>query len=143
MTQSRATLTILSEDLSVNEVSDTIGESPDWSVEKGTAIKGEPGNVHRYTAVGFESRVDSDAPPAAHVEDVLARVEPAKEAIRRLAGRRRASGSRGVPVKLSVHLESSRLMTGLEFSDSQLSAIADFGAHLGIAVDASPAIEVG
>jgi hypothetical protein len=134
--QSHATLTIISATLSVDELVQAIGLTPDRTVEKGTQVKGKGGGVHRYSAASFESRPDRQAPPPEHIDDLLIRLSPAKEAILKLADGAHAPGSRGVPVRLSVYIfESAPRMVGLDLSAAQLMAIGEFGAHFGVVVD--------
>jgi Domain of unknown function (DUF4279) len=132
---SRASLAILSPTLSVDEIVRAVALIPDWSAEKGTPIPGEAGNRHRYTAVAFESHLDAEADPAAHIDDLLSRVMPAKKAISALADATRAPGARGVPVRLSLYVESSRRMLGIDVSANQLAAMRELGAHFGVEVD--------
>lgn len=115
-----------------------IALDPDWRVEKGSPVKGNAGNVHRYAVVAFESRVEPQAEPSDHVDDVLHRAAPAQAAIRVLADPQLPAGSRGVPVSLSLYLESSEAMFGFDISADQLAAMARLGAHFGVEVDADP-----
>jgi hypothetical protein len=133
--RSHATLTILSSTLSVDEMTRAIALTPDRTVEKGSPVKGKGGNVHRYSGVSFESRSDRQAGPEAHIDDLLVRLSPARDAIRRLADGTHAAGTRGVPVRLSLYVESSRSVVGLDVSSAQLTAIGELGAHFGVEVD--------
>lgn len=133
--RSHATLTILSSTLSADELVRTIGVTPDRIVEKGSPVKGRGGGVHRYSVVAFESRPDRQADPPDHIDELLLRLGPAKEAIQALAGPARAPGSRGVPVRLSLYIESPRRMLGIDMSAEQLTAIGEFGAHFGVELD--------
>jgi hypothetical protein len=132
--RTRATLTILSPALSVDDIAQKLGLHPDWSVEKGTPVTRTASEVHRYTAVSFESRLDEEAEPSAHIEDLLLRLTPVKDAIRSLAGPAPGPGTRGAPVRLSLHIESSRSMLGIDISADQLAAIAELGAYWGVEV---------
>ena len=131
----RATLTILSRTLKVDELVRAIALTPDRIVEKGSPITGKGGNVHRYSVVEFESHLDAEAEPSAHIDELLLRLSPTKEAIRALAEPNCAPGARGVPVRLSLYIESPRKMLGIDLSAEQLTAIGEFGAHLGVEVD--------
>jgi hypothetical protein len=135
MKRSRATLTILSRTLSADDVVRAIASTPDRIVEKGSPVKGKGGNVHRYSVVEFESHLEPEAEPSAHIDELLLRLSPAKEAIRALADPTSAPGSRGVPVRLSLYIESPRKMLGIDMSAEQLTAIGEFGAHFGVEVD--------
>jgi Domain of unknown function (DUF4279) len=135
VTHSRATLTILSRLHSTDEIVRALGLTPDRIVEKDTPVQGKGGNVHRYNVVEFESHVDAEAEPSAHVDNLLLRLSPAKETIRAFAEPARAPGGRGVPVRFSLYIESARQMFGIDMSAEQLRAIGECGAHLGVEVD--------
>jgi Domain of unknown function (DUF4279) len=133
--RSRATLTILSRTLTADELVRAIGVTPDRVVEKGSPVKGTSGGVHRYSVVAFESHLDADAEPSTHLDELLLRLSPIREAIRALADPGCAPGARDVPVRLSLYIESPRRMLGIDLSAERLAAIGEFGAHLGVEVD--------
>lgn len=135
MRRSRATLTILSATLSADELVKAIALTPDGIVERGSPVSGSSGNLHRFSVVSFESHLDPQADPFAHVDELLQRLAPARDAIRALAGSARPAESRDVPVRLSLHVESTHRMLGLDLSAEQLAVIAKLGAHLGVSVD--------
>jgi hypothetical protein len=102
--------------------------------ERGSQVTGASGNLHKYTAVAFQSGLASDATPSAHTEALLQRLSAAKSQIRALAGAPLPPEARGVPVTFSLNVESSDAMFGFELSAEQLAAIAQLGAHFGVEV---------
>jgi hypothetical protein len=135
MKRTRATLAVLSTKLSADELAKAIASTPSWSVEKGTPVSKGARTLRRYSCVAFESALDSDADPSAHIDELLARLAPAQDAIRRLAGSPMSSDSRGVPVRVTLNIESSHEMFGFDLSSAQLTAIGELGAHLGVELD--------
>lgn len=132
--RTRATLVILSEVLSVDEIVSAVALTPDWTAERGTPVTGGSGNLRKYTAVAVQSGLAPDAPVSAHADVLLNRVSEAKDEIRALAGAAVPPESRGVPVSFSLNVESSDGMFGFGLSAGQLLAIAELGAHLGVEV---------
>jgi hypothetical protein len=135
ITRCRASLTILSSVLSADEIAQKLALHPDGSVDKGTPLTGNAGDNHRYTALTFESHLREDAELSAHIDELLRRLKPAKDAIRSLAGPAPGPGTRGAPVRLSLHIESSRRMLGVDLTADQLEAIAELGAYWSVEVD--------
>jgi hypothetical protein len=133
----RATLTVMSQSLSVAELEAKVGLTPDWSAEKGSPVSKGAVTLHKYTTLGFVSTVDRYAAPAAHIDSVLGRVEVQQDAVRALAGGDHPADARGVPVRLSVHLETEGEMFGFDVSARQLAALSNLGAHFGVEVVAS------
>lgn len=132
--RTRATLVILSQTRSVDEIVRAVALEPDWTAERGSPVTGASGNLRKYTAVAFQSDPASDATPSAHAEGLLKRLSGAKSQIRALAGAPLPPESRGVPVSFSLRIESSDAMFGFELSAEQLAAIAELGAHFGVEV---------
>lgn len=133
--RSYVTFTITSSTHSVDELVRAIGLIPDRTVEKGSPVRGTRGNVHRYSAVSFRSRIDHHAEPGAHIDELLLRLSPARDAIRGLVEQRLAEEPQSVPARLSLYIKSSRSMVGLDVTSAQLTAIGELGARLGVEVD--------
>jgi hypothetical protein len=133
--RANATFTILSSTLSVDEMVRAVSLTPDRSVEKGSPVKGTGGGIHRYSAVSFRSRTDCHADPGAHIDDLLLRLSPAGDAIRRLVEQRLADEPQSVPARLSLYVKSSRSVVGLDVTSAQLTAIGELGAYFGVEVD--------
>jgi hypothetical protein len=109
--------------------------TPDRTAEKGSPVNGTGGGIHRYSAVSFRSRIDHHAEPAAHIDDLLLRLSPARDAIRRLVEQRLAEEPQSVPARLSLYVKSSRSVVGLDVTSAQLTAIGQLGARFGVEVD--------
>jgi hypothetical protein len=135
LTRSNASFTILSGTLSVEEMVGRVALTPDRTVEKGSPVKGTGGNSHRYSVVSFKSRIERQAQPEAHIDDLLLRLDPARDAIRRLVEERLAEEPESVPARLSLYVRSSRSVVGLSVSSAQIKAIGELGAHLDVEVD--------
>lgn len=133
--RSNAAFTILSSTLSVDEMVQAIGLTPDRTVDKGSPIKGTRGGVYRYNAVSFNSHIAHHGDPGAHIDDLLLRLSPAQEAIRGLVEQRLVEEPQSVPARLSLYVESSRSVVGLDVTHAQLTAIGELGAHFGVEVD--------
>ncbi len=95
----------------------------------------EGGGIHRYSAMSFRSRTDCHADPGAHIDDLLLRLSPARDAIRRVVEQRLAEEPQSVPARLSLYVKSSRSVVGLDGTNAQLTAIGELGAHFGVEVD--------
>lgn len=133
--RSNASFTTLSSTLSVDELTRAIALTPDKTAERGTPVKGAGGGLHRYSVVSFKSRVDRQADPEAHIDDLLLRLGPARDAIRKLTEQRLAEEPQSVPARLSLYVESSASVVGLDVPSRQLKAIWELGAHFGVEVD--------
>jgi hypothetical protein len=139
--RSLASLTVYSRTPSLGELEQLVPISADWSKEKGTQRGRQPGNVHPHNVVVFESHLDRAAGLSAHVDDVLGRLDPAKDALRSFAQRARsegfqsASGRPFAPVVFWLRAESAEDTIGFDISNDQLKAICDLGAVLAVELE--------
>jgi len=132
--QSEAVLVILSEDLSANDLADAVGLSPDRSWNRGDMMRvGRPRRA--YHGVEFRSRLDPAMDPDDHLADLLARVSPHRDQLKKLAARLNASSQRKDLVRVWVTHLTSNGMPGYDFSPDQLRQVNDLGAYLGISID--------
>jgi hypothetical protein len=139
-----AALWIYSRTLSVADLERLVPFPPDRSREKGTPISRRtplgrrPGSLQPHSVVTYESHVSRSEKMSAHLDDLLSRLEPAKDALREFAERARSEGfqsSRGLPsapISLSLWAYSTEGTVGVDISPDQLKAIFDLGADLGI-----------
>jgi hypothetical protein len=140
--RSRATLCIYSRILSVQELEQLVPFPPDGSRQQGTQMGRQPGNVYPHSVLSFESHIDRSASPQAHLEDLLGRLSPATDALRAFVQRAqlddvqpRAKGRKWIPVRISLHAESSDGHMGVEIAPDQLKAIEDMGAVLDVELE--------
>jgi hypothetical protein len=134
--RSSAVLTIQSHARSREELLRLVPGTPDESWQKGDRYKGERSSK-RYVHSGaeFRSRVGRSAPAEEHVDDLLARVAPATEALRGLAEQAAREDPEIIAVQLRVIVETNRGEVGLALANRQLRTIADLGAEfLGVEV---------
>jgi Domain of unknown function (DUF4279) len=109
---------------------------PDRTVEKGTPrSRRNPDNVHPHSGVSFESRLDRSTDIQAHLDDLLERLGPARDAFRTFVEKTRMEDPDAVPVRIWLYLESSEQMVGFDVTDEQLRAVSEFGAHLAVEFD--------
>lgn len=147
--RSLASLSIYSRTLSVDELKQLVPFPPEQSREKGTPRGRQPGNVHPHSVVVYESHLDRAQSLSAHLEDLLTRVAPAKDAVRAFAGRARAegfqspSGLPSAPVILRLYSRNADGTIGLGVSTDQLKAIFDLGADLAVELETDETIVAG
>jgi hypothetical protein len=145
--RSLASLSIYSRRLSVEELKQMVPFSPERSREKGTPRGGQAGNVHRHSVVVYESHMDREQSLNAHLEDLLTRIAPAKDALRAFAARARAegfqspSGLPSAPVILRLYSRNINGSIGLGVSNDQLKAIFNLGADLAVELETNETID--
>jgi hypothetical protein len=135
LTNSNAAFAILSATLSVADMVGRIAPTPDRTVEKGSPVRGTGGNSHRYSVLAFDSHIERQAEPEAHIDDLLLRLHAAQDAIRGLVEEGLVEEPQSVPARLSLYVRTAESVVGLDISSAQLRAIGEFGAHLGVEVD--------
>jgi hypothetical protein len=141
--RSFASLAIYSRTESVGELERLFLLPPDRSADKGTRRGRMLDNVHPHSVVVYESHLDRADSVGAHLDDLLARLNPAKGRLRDFAQRARmegfqsASGRPFAPIVLwlYVYAGSPQGPIGLDISSDQLQAIAEFGADLALEVE--------
>jgi hypothetical protein len=106
----------------------------------GTARKGGmAATSYVHSGVQFESHAPPDAPPEDHVEELLGRLAPSSQAIRRFATEASESDPETVAVQFRLVVEAVEPEVGVSFSSKLLAQIENLGAaFLGIEVAFTP-----
>jgi hypothetical protein len=140
--RSLATLNIYSRTLSAEELEQFVPFPPDSSKQKGTSRGRQANNVHPHSVVAYESHAHRSADLSSHLEDLLDRLQPAKDALRAFAQRAHEDspstlvGKRPpAPVVLWLRAESTDEAIGFGISNEQLKAIFDLGAYLAVELE--------
>jgi hypothetical protein len=132
--RSRASITVLSATVTAAELAQLIGVTPDRVLERGTAVRGSAGGVHRFSVAAYESCLEPNRPPSEHLDDLLTRLSPAQDALRVLAGEPHAGGGGGAAVRLHLFVEAETGTAALDIAPAQLAAIGLFGAQFAVTV---------
>jgi Domain of unknown function (DUF4279) len=144
----RASLSIYSRTLSVADLERLVPFPPDRSKEKGTPIYQRtplgrrPGSLQPHSVVTYESHVSRSEKMNAHLDDLLSRLEPAKDTLREFAQRARWEGFQSptgrplAPAALSLWVYSTEASSGVDITPDRLKAILDLGVNLSVALDA-------
>jgi hypothetical protein len=132
----KASLAIYSKTRSVSELTQLIGISPTWTVEKGEPVSRGPGAPGRpHNAVFLEATVTSAEIETA-LADLLRSVAPNANAIRAYAeADPRPNGSRkasAVTIKIAIFSEEPIIAHGFEISPECTALIASLGASFGV-----------
>src|ERR1700685_900385 len=138
-----ATLNIYSRTLSAEELARLVPSPPDSAKQKGTPRGRHPGNVHPHSVVSYDSHVERSAGLSAHLEDLLGRLDPAKDALRAFAERADAedfpstSITKRLPARVVLWLraESTDGAIGFGLSNEQLKAVYELGAYLAVELE--------
>jgi Domain of unknown function (DUF4279) len=141
--RSFVTLSIYSRTLSAEELAQLVPFPPDTAKQKGTPRGRKPGNVHPHSVVTYESHVDPSADLSAHLEDLLGRLDPAKDALRAFAQRAHGEDSPSTsvakrppaPMVLWLRAETTDGAIGFGVSHQELEAICDLGAYLAVELE--------
>ncbi len=95
-----------------------------------------------HSVVTYESHVSRSEKMGTHLDDLLSRLEPVKDALREFAQRARSEGFQSptgrpsAPISLSLWAYSTEGTVGVDISPDQLQAILDLGADLFVSLDA-------
>src|ERR1700722_4220108 len=145
--QSLASLSLYSRTLSVDELKLLVPFPPEGSREKGASRGRHPSNVQPHSVVVFESHVSRSEDLRAHIEDLLTRLAPAKDAVRAFADRARSedfqspTGLPSTPVILRLFVRNTDGIIGLDVSNDELKAIFDLGAVLALELETEDDID--
>jgi hypothetical protein len=135
-TSSYATLTVYSRSLSVDELTQLIPLSPHYTWQKGTPrSKRNPSNVHPFSGLDFESRLDRSAGPEAHLDDLINLLIPAWDALREFGQRARVEDPETTPLWIRFIVETTRHEIGFGFSSELTNAMADLGVRFGVELE--------
>ena len=129
-----ARLVVLSEDETATQLAEAVGLPPDEAWNRGEPKK-TPGLRYKISGITYRSRVPRTAEPAAHLDDLLARLTPVKDRIAALSARLAAQGGRPDSVRVWVTQFTSNASPGYDFSPRQLACISEMGAWLGLSID--------
>lgn len=138
----QASLSIYSRTLSVADLERLVPFPPDRFKEKGTPrSRRRPGNLQPHSVVTYESQLSQSESIERHLDALLSRIEPAKDALREFAQHARSEfpPSKRVllgPVALSLWVYSTEASSGVLITPDQLKAILDLGVNLNVALDA-------
>lgn len=145
--RSLASLAIYSRTLSLDELRQLAPFPPERSREKGAPRGRQPGNVHPHNVVVFESHANRSESLGVHLEDLLTRLAPAKDAIGAFAEHARSeafqspTGLPFAPVMLRLYTRNAEGMVGLDVSNDELKAIFDLGAALVVELETGDEID--
>jgi uncharacterized protein DUF4279 len=124
-TRSRASLIVLSADLSPSEITELIGIPPDEAHTKGAPQTPQSSYGWKYHSWQVHSRSHEMTPPEDHLASLLERVEPFAERIAALA---RSGQVEPLRVWISHHIENYN--PGLSIDPGLLARVAQLGASL-------------
>ena len=127
-------LVVLSETDSADQLAAAVGLPPDEAWNRGDPKKTPPLR-HKFSGIVYRSRRPDTARLVEHLDDLLARLAPAKSRIAALSARLAEAFGRTDLIRVSMLDMTSNRLPGYDFSPRQLLFVGEIGAHLGLTVD--------